>query len=39
LEAGSKIWRLADDRLFLDCTCADEVAYHDEPGGDADANL
>src|SRR5215475_5215527 len=39
LEAGSKIRRLADDRLLLGRADADEVPDHDEPGGDADAHL
>ena len=39
LEASSKVRGLTDHRLLLGCTSADQVAHHDESGGDADANL
>ena len=39
METGCKIWRLADDRLFLSCTSADDVADHNEAGCDPDSHL
>ena len=39
LEASSKVGRLADHRLLLGCSCTDQVADNNEPGGDADPNL
>ena len=37
LQARREVRRLADDRLLLRGTRADQVADHDKPGGDADA--
>ena len=39
LQARREVWRLADDRLLLCSTRADQVADHDKPGGDADPHL
>jgi hypothetical protein len=39
LQARREVWRLADDRLLLCRTRADQVADHDKPGGDADPHL
>ena len=37
LQAGGQVRRLADDRLLLRRALADQVADHDQAGGDADA--
>jgi hypothetical protein len=34
-----EVWRLADDRLRLCSSRAEEVADHDERGGDVDPHL
>ena len=39
LQPGGQVRRLADHRLLLGGTRADQVADHDKPGGDADADL
>ncbi len=36
LEPCGEVGRLADHRLLLRCTLADQIADHDEPGRDAD---
>ena len=36
LQPGREVRRLADHRLLLRRTLADQIADHDEPGGDAD---
>ena len=36
LQPGREVGRLADDRLLLGRTLADEIAYDDQPGGDTD---
>ncbi len=38
LQAGRQVRRLADHRLLLRGAGANEIADHDEPGGDADAH-
>src|SRR5262249_6764710 len=37
LKARGEVWRLADHRLLLRGTFADQVTHHHLPGGDADA--
>ena len=39
LQSRGQVRRLADHRLLLCGTFADEIADHDQPGGDADADL
>ena len=39
LQTGGEVRRLADDRLLLRRSCADQIADDDQPGGDADARL
>ena len=39
LQARREVWRLADHRLLLRRTRADQVADHDKPGGDTDPHL
>ncbi len=39
LQARRKIRRLADDRLLLCSTRADQITDHDQPGRDADTGL
>ena len=39
LQAGGKVWRLADDAALLRGARADQIANHDEAGGDADPNI
>ena len=36
LQPGGEVRRLADDRVLLRGTLADQIADHDQPGGDAD---
>jgi hypothetical protein len=39
LQTGGKVWRFADDRLFLRRAFADQIADDDQPGGDPDTRL
>ena len=39
LQPRRKIGRLANDRLFLGGTRADQIADHDKPGGDTEPHL
>jgi hypothetical protein len=39
LQPCGEVWGLADDRLLLRRALADQIAYHDQPGGDPDARL
>ena len=39
LQAGGKVWRLPDNAAFLRRTRTDQIADHDEPGGNADPYL
>ena len=39
LQAGREVWRLADDAPLLRRTRADQIANHDEAGGDANPNV
>ena len=39
LQPGGQVWRFADHRLLLRRAFADQIADHDEAGGDADARF
>ena len=39
MQPSGKVWRLADDRLFLRWACADQIADDHQPGGDPDPRL
>ena len=39
LQARRQVWRLADDAALLRVLRSDQVADHDQPGGDADTGL